>query len=61
MQVYKLFKELSPIVLKNATNNARYLEAVAHRNTLLWFMSVEKHGGSVQYSIACWALYVRLR
>jgi len=35
MQVYKLFKELSPIVLKNATNNARYLEAVAHRNTLL--------------------------
>jgi hypothetical protein len=41
MQVYKLIKELSPILLKNATTNASSLEAVAHRNTLLWFMSVE--------------------
>jgi hypothetical protein len=52
MQVYKLVKELSPIVLKNATTNARYLEAVVHRNTVVWFMSVEKHGGNAQYSIA---------
>jgi hypothetical protein len=53
MQVYELIKDLSPIVLKNATPNARCLEAVAHWNTLLWFMIVEKHGGSVEYTIAC--------
>jgi hypothetical protein len=53
MQVYKLIKELSPIVLKDAATNARCLEAAAHRINLLWFMSVEKHVGSVHYRIAC--------